>query len=167
MVLCVAHRALALDVAIRQEHVFDRIVELLDRAAVNQFLGVELQVDVLAESAVLSRIGRVVIVERDMKAREVAGMFAMHALYELIWTNTFGLGAQHNRRAVGIVGADIVHFVPLHFLKPHPDVGLDIFDQVTEVNAAIGVGQGRGDKDLARHQGRAAKSPDSNSPSPG
>jgi hypothetical protein len=32
--------------------------------------------------------------------------------------------------------------MPAHFLEARPDVGLDIFDQVTQMDAAVGVGQG-------------------------
>ena len=54
--------------------------------------------------------------------------------------------------AVGVVGAQVAAVVAAHFLETHPDVGLDIFDQVAEMDAAIGVGQGGGDEDLAGHE---------------
>jgi hypothetical protein len=58
------------------------------------------------------------------------------------------LGAQHDRRAVGVVGADVMAFVAAQLLEAHPDVGLDVFDQMPEVDRAVGVGQGAGDQDL-------------------
>ena len=58
-------------------------------------------------------------------------------------------GPQHDWRAVGVIGADIDHCMALHALKPDPDVSLDVFDQVPKVNGAVGVGQGRGDQNLA------------------
>ena len=61
------------------------------------------------------------------------------------------LGRDHDRRAVGVVGADEVHLVPLQALEPHPGVGLDIFHDVADVERAVGVGQGGGDEELARH----------------
>jgi hypothetical protein len=39
----------------------------------------------------------------------------------------------------------------LHLLEAHPDVGLDVLDEVAEVDGAIGVGQGGSDEDLAGH----------------
>ena len=51
-------------------------------------------------------------------------------------------GAEHDRRAVRVVGADEVHLVALHALDAHPDVGLDVFHDVAEVERAVGVGQG-------------------------
>jgi hypothetical protein len=44
-----------------------------------------------------------------------------------------------------------VAFVTAHFLEAHPDIGLDVFDQMAEVNAAVGIGQGGGNKNLAGH----------------
>ena len=35
------------------------------------------------------------------------------------------------------------------FLKTHKDIGLDVFDQVPEMDVTIGVGQGGGDEDSA------------------
>ncbi len=52
---------------------------------------------------------------------------------------------------MGIVGADEVHLVPLHALEAHPDVGLDVLHDVTDVERAVGVRQGGGEEDLAGH----------------
>ncbi len=48
LILRMADRAFALDVAIRQEHLLHRVVELLDRLAVDQARRLELAVDVAA-----------------------------------------------------------------------------------------------------------------------
>ena len=62
------------------------------------------------------------------------------------------LGGDHDRRAVGVVGADEMHLhrgavvTLLHALEPHPDVGLDVLHHVTDVERRVGVGQGGGDK---------------------
>ena len=47
-----------------------------------------------------------------------------------------------------VVGADIDAPPPAEFLEPHPDVGLQILDQVSDVDMAVGVGQGAGNEDL-------------------
>jgi hypothetical protein len=39
--------------------------------------------------------------------------------------------------------------MPAHLLKSDPDIGLDVFDKMSEVDRAVGVGQGAGDKDFA------------------
>ena len=61
------------------------------------------------------------------------------------------LGREHDRRAVRVVGADEVHLVALHPLEAHPDVGLDVLHDVADVERAVGVGQRRGDEELAGH----------------
>jgi hypothetical protein len=68
-----------------------------------------------------------------------------------LWRDAFLLGAQHDRCAVGVVGADVPAFVAAHLLEAHPDVGLDVLDQVAEVDRAVGIGQGAGNEDLAGH----------------
>jgi hypothetical protein len=60
-------------------------------------------------------------------------------------------GRDHDRRAMRVVGADEVHLVAAHALEPHPDVGLDVLHDVADVEGAVGVGQGGGDEQLARH----------------
>jgi hypothetical protein len=42
-----------------------------------------------------------------------------------------------------------VAFVATQFLEPNPDISLNVFQQVAEVNGTIGIGQGAGDEDLA------------------
>ena len=59
------------------------------------------------------------------------------------------LGGNHDGRAMCVVGTDKVDRVALHALKPHPDVGLDVFHDVADMKVAVGVGQGGGDEELA------------------
>jgi hypothetical protein len=49
-----------------------------------------------------------------------------------------------------MIGAHEMHLVPLHALEPHPDVGLDVFHDVADVERAVRVRQRRGDEELAR-----------------
>ena len=92
-----------------------------------------------------------VVVEGDAEGGEVAQVFAMHAIDELLGRQAFLLGAQHDRRAVGIVRTHVMHRMAAHALEAHPDVGLDVAHEVAEVDVAIGVGQGVGDEELAGH----------------
>jgi hypothetical protein len=96
-----------------------------------------------------------------VESGEVAGVLDVYARDQLLRGDAFLVGAQHYRRAVGVVGADVVHLVALHLLEAHPDVGLDVFHEVAEVDAAVSVRQRRGDEDPARHFGETRKSPDS------
>jgi hypothetical protein len=50
---------------------------------------------------------------------------------------------------VGIVGADVMALVAAQLLEADPDVGLDVLDQMADMDRAVGVGQGAGDEDAA------------------
>jgi hypothetical protein len=47
---------------------------------------------------------------------------------------------------VSIVGTDVNAAIANQFLISDPDIGLDVFDQVTNVNWPVGVGEGTGDE---------------------
>ena len=70
---------------------------------------------------------------------------------QLLGADALLLGPQHDRGAMGVVGADVVHLVAAQSLEAHPDVGLDVLDQMAEVDGAVGVRQGGRDEDAARH----------------
>jgi hypothetical protein len=76
-------------------------------------------------------------------------MLLMDFLNKLLFRNTLFSGADHNRRTVSVVGANVNAPLPAELLEPHPDIGLDVFDQMSNMDRPVGVGQGRGDQDLA------------------
>ena len=154
LVLGGATGALALDVAVRQEHLLDRVVELLDGAHLDQPRRPQLGVDIVGVEAGFLRVGRVVVVEGHVEAGKVARVLAMDARDQRLGGDALLLRPQHDGRAVGVVGAHVPAFVAAHLLEAHPDVGLDILHQVAEVDGAIGVGQGAGDEDFALQGGR-------------
>jgi hypothetical protein len=55
----------------------------------------------------------------------------------------------HDGRTVRVVGADKIHRVALHALEAHPDVRLYVFHHVADVEIAVGIGQGGGDKQVS------------------
>ena len=67
------------------------------------------------------------------------------------------LGEQHGAGAVGVIGADVEALVATQLLEAHPDVGLDVLQQVPQVNWAVDVRQGAGDQDAAVHRQRCGK----------
>jgi hypothetical protein len=87
-----------------------------------------------------------------MKTLEVPQVFTVHAFNQGFGCNALSFSAQHDGRAVGIVSANVMALVPLHFLEAHPDIGLNVFHKVPEVNGTIGVGQGGSDENFARHE---------------
>ncbi len=89
----------------------------------------------------------------NQEALEVARMLGADPLDELLRLYSLFLGFEHGGRAVGIVRADVDHQMAAHPLKAHPDVCLDVLQQVTDVNGAVCVGQGAGDQDATCHEG--------------
>ncbi len=158
LVLGAALRAFALDEAVRQEHFLDRVVELLDLAHVDQARLLELEVDALAQFAVLVGVGAVVVVERDQEVVEIALVLGPDALDQLARGDAFLFRAQHDGRAVRVVGAHVIDFVPAHALEAHPDVGLDVLDHVADVDRSVGIGQGGCDEDATFGHGTGQKS---------
>ena len=72
----------------------------------------------------------------------------------VLFAASFLPGADHDRRAVRVVGADVNAAMPAQLLEPDPDVGLDVLDQMADVDMAIGVGQGGGHENAAiAHKG--------------
>lgn len=76
-----------------------------------------------------------------MKAGEVPQMLVMDASDQRFGRDAFFFGTQHDRCTVGIIGANISRLVADQFLEPNPNIRLDVFDQMTEVDRPISVGQ--------------------------
>ena len=149
LVLGVAVGAFALDVAVGQEHVLLGVEELLDGARLDQAVGLQVAVDLLREFVVLGRIGAAPVVEGDVEAVEVGLAAGRDIGHELLRRLAGLFSRDHDRRAVRIVGTDEVDLGARHSLEPHPDVGLDVFHDVADVEVAVGVRQGGGDEELA------------------
>src|SRR5690606_36233058 len=139
----------ALDVAVGEEQVFFRVVGLGDVPGEDVAVGLYRLVDQLRVVAVLLGVGAVIIVEFDQETGEIPLVLLLHLGEQRLGADAQLLGLEHDGGTVGIVGADVVTFVPAQFLEAGPDVGLDVFHQVAQVDVAIGVGQGAGDEDLA------------------
>ena len=75
-------------------------------------------------------------------------MGLLHPRDQVLLANPLLTSADHNGRAVGVVGTDVDAAVASQFLEPHPDIGLEILDQVAEVDGAIRIRQGAGDENL-------------------
>ena len=71
LVFRVTVRALALDVAVGEEHPLDGVVELLDRLLVDQAGRLQPPIDVLRQLGVLRRVGGVPVIEGDVEAVEI------------------------------------------------------------------------------------------------
>ncbi len=65
--------------------------------------------------------------------------------------SAFLTGTDHDSRAMGIIGANVQTSVSFQFLKSHPDVCLDVFNQMPDVDRTVGIRQGAGDEYLSSH----------------
>ena len=98
---------------------------------------------------VFHAVGGVPVVKADVKTVQIGFATRGNIGHKLLWRLAGLFGSNHDRRAMAIVGADKVHRVAHHPLVAHPDVGLDVFHDVTDVEVAVGIGQGGRDKELA------------------
>ena len=86
-----------------------------------------------------------------MKAIQVLLATLGNIADKLLWRDTGFFCRNHDRCTVRIVGANEVHFIARHSLKPDPDVSLDIFHDVADMEWCIGIGEGGGNEQLAAH----------------
>jgi len=92
------------------------------------------------EIPVFVRMGAVVVVEGNAEIGKVLQMLLVHAFDQGFRSNSLALRAQHDRRAVRVVGANVGAFVAAQFLKAHPDVRLYVLEHVADVNRTVGIG---------------------------
>ena len=109
----------------------------------------QLAVNVLRELAVFLGVGGVVVIKADVEAAEIFLMLIADPVNQLFGRDAFALGPEHNGRAVGIVGANVVTVLATHFLVTHPDIRLNVFQQVAQVDRTVGVRQGAGNQNIA------------------
>ena len=89
-------------------------------------------------------MGGVVVVECDVERREIRPVLPPYPLDQFLRADPFLARLEHNRRAMGIFGTDVIALVPAHALKTCPHIGLNVLDQVTEMNRPVGIRQGAG-----------------------
>ena len=148
-----AVRADALDVAVGQEHLPQWVVQLADRTRGDVAAGLEARIDEFGELAVFRRVRRVVAVVRDAEVGKIVLVARLHVLDEGLGRHARLLCREHDRRAMHVVGGDEMHRVARHAPRAHPDVRLDVAEQVADVQRAIRIGQGVGDEDRLRRGG--------------
>ena len=81
-----------------------------------------------------------IIIKSNAEFGKISQMFFTYLGYELLRTDAFPVGFQHDRCAVGIIRAHVITCVAALFLEAHPDIRLNIFDQMTQMNRAVGIG---------------------------
>ena len=91
------------------------------------------------EAAVFFRMGAVVVVETHIEISEVRLVLFCRGRDQCFRCNTLLACPQHDGRAVGVIGADIGALLATQALETCPDIRLDIFDHMANVDRAIGI----------------------------
>ena len=142
-------RAVALQVAVGEEELAYRVVELLDVGRERVPALGEAGIDQVVVVLVLRRVRGIVVVVADVEASKVLGVLRAKALDQRFRGYPLAFRGKHRRRAMRIVRAHVDALVAHHALEPDPDVGLDVFEHVAKVNGPVCVRQGAGDQDAA------------------
>ena len=127
---------------IRQKRPFLGVIELLDLALVNHPGLAEGFPDLPAKNFIFRAVRAAVVIKFDTESAEVTLMRLAHFGDQGLFTASFFLGTEHDRGAVGVICTKVAALVPHHFLKPNPHVGLQIFDEMADMNVAIGIRKG-------------------------
>ena len=144
--------AFALDEAVGQEHVFLGVEKLLDGFALDQRAALclgqvtQVAVNLLRQGVVLWGVGAVPVVKANVKPIQVLLAASSDVGDKLLRREAGFFSGDHDGRAVGVVSADKVDRMALHSLVAYPNIGLDVLHHVPNVEVAIGIGQGGGDK---------------------
>ena len=137
------------DEPVSEEHLCLRIEKLFDFSFFDEIGFAKGCPDFVAKGLVFGAMGTAVVIELNLEAVEVFHMGGVHRGDESFFLNAFGTGTEHDRGSVSIVGTDVDTVISTQFLKPCPDVGLDVLDKMTEMDMSIGVRQCSSNENLA------------------
>ena len=139
--------ACAFNEAIGQKRAGHGIIKLLDLLLAHQPVTAQGTPDFRAVGAVLRAVRAAVVVELDLEGGEIGQVGQLHASDEVFFAHAFLAGTHHDRGAVGVVRADINAPPAAEFLETDPNISLNVFHQVAQVDRPIGVRQGAGNQD--------------------
>ena len=91
-------------------------------------------------------VGRMPVIKSNVKAIQMLLPTSGDTGDEFLRRDAGLLSCDHDRRAVGIIGADEMHLMALHALEANPDIGLNIFHDVADMESRICIRQSGGNK---------------------
>ena len=141
LVLGAALRTRSLHEAVGKEHLAVLAIELGRRLLGDPARLLHRRVELLGKRLVLRRICRVVVVEGNLEVGEVLEMDRVHAGDELLGGDALLARPDHDWRAMRVVGTHVDAVMPPQFLETHPEIGLDILHQMTQMNVTVGIRQ--------------------------
>ena len=80
------------------------------------------------------------VVWREQKACNISFVLGLDPLDQCLGGDAFGLGAQHDRGAMGVIGPDPLALIAGQALIAHPDIALNVLEQMPDVQGPVGVG---------------------------
>ena len=101
-------------------------------------------------------MGGVIIVKADAKTGKIRLMFGGYLGNHLLRGDPQLLGLEHDRGAMGIIGTDKMDGVAPQPLVAHPDISLNVFEHVPEVNRAVCIRQGTGNQNFTSCVGHSS-----------
>jgi hypothetical protein len=94
-----------------------------------------------------------VMIELNSETGEISLMSRLRFRNDFFFSTAFGTRSNHDRGAMRIVGTNVQTAIASKFLESHPDIGLQVFNQMPNVDRTIRVGQcGSGQDSSFAHQ---------------
>ena len=131
-------------------NLFDGEKSLIQQTAERTLaIGLQSSVNQFRQRLVFTGVGAVIVIMADQEAGRIGLMVGIHLLDPAFCAGAFLLGAQHHRRAVGVIGTN-VHAVVTHaLLKPYPYIRLDLLHHMPQMYLTVGIGEGAGNENFA------------------
>lgn len=142
-------RTRSTDKAISQKRLRFGIIKLFDRPLCNHVGGTKRLPKLRAQFAIFIAVSAAVVIKNNVEACEISLVRGAHRRDQINFAASFFPGANHDCRAVGIIGTNINGTISAKSLEPNPDIGLDIFHQMAKVDRPVGVWQGAGNQQSA------------------
>ena len=148
MVLGTALRDRSLDEPIGEERLGLRVVKLGNFALHDQIGLAERSPELVTQGPVSGAVRAAVMIESDVEIDEIADVLSAHVVDQGDFAASLLSSPNHDRRAMGVVRPHENAPSAAELLKADPDVGLDVFDQMAQVDWAVGVRKCCCDKDF-------------------
>jgi hypothetical protein len=85
----------------------------------------------------------------DPERFEIGDVGGLHLIEKRFRLATFLLSAKHGRSAVGVITAEVATVVSAELLEADPEVGLEILDEMAEMDARVDIRQSTRHENLA------------------
>ncbi len=129
-----------------QKHALLLVIGLLDGFRINVTGLAEPGEHLDDERLVFRGVRRVIVVELNPEIAKVIGKLGRVPFRERFRRYSELARFQHDRRSMSIRRTDVDTVVAAELLKAHPDIGLQVFDQVPHMRRTVYIGQGAGDQ---------------------